>query len=69
MCRARASWRHRARVPQRSERQIDRRRIRELRVAREQLALEAAIGASDLPTDKALVTFQRISGEHAACLA
>ena len=32
-------------------------------------ALEAAIAASDLPTDKALETFQRISEEHAACLA
>jgi hypothetical protein len=32
-------------------------------------ALEAAIAASDLPTDNALETFQRISEEHAACLA
>jgi hypothetical protein len=32
-------------------------------------ALEAAIAASDLPTQNALETFQRISEEHAACLA
>ena len=32
-------------------------------------ALDVAIVASDLPTDKALETFQRISEEHAACLA
>jgi hypothetical protein len=32
-------------------------------------ALEAAIAASDLPIDNALETFQRISEEHAACLA
>ena len=32
-------------------------------------ALDAAIAASDLPTDNALETFQRISEEHAACLA
>jgi hypothetical protein len=32
-------------------------------------ALDAAIGASDLPTASALETFQRISEEHAACLA
>ena len=32
-------------------------------------ALDVAILASDLPTDKALQTFQRISEEHAACLA
>ena len=32
-------------------------------------ALDVAIVASDVPTDKALETFQRISEEHAACLA
>ena len=32
-------------------------------------ALDVAIAASDLPTDNALETFQRISEEHAACLA
>ena len=32
-------------------------------------ALDAAIAASDLPSDDALETFQRISEEHAACLA
>lgn len=32
-------------------------------------ALDVAILASDLPTDKALETFQRISEEHATCLA
>jgi hypothetical protein len=32
-------------------------------------ALDAAIAASDLPIDNALETFQRISEEHAACLA
>ena len=32
-------------------------------------ALDVAIVASDLPTDKALEAFQRISEEHAACLA
>jgi hypothetical protein len=31
--------------------------------------LDAAITASDLPTHNALETFQRISEEHAACLA
>jgi hypothetical protein len=31
-------------------------------------ALNAAISASDLPTENALETFQRISEEHAACL-
>jgi hypothetical protein len=31
-------------------------------------ALDAAIAASDLPTENALETFQRISEEHAACL-
>jgi len=32
-------------------------------------ALDVAIAASNLPTDNALETFQRISEEHAACLA
>jgi len=32
-------------------------------------ALDAAIAASDLPVNNALETFQRISEEHAACLA
>jgi|SRR5215470_7506966 hypothetical protein len=32
-------------------------------------ALEIAIAAGDLPTANALETFQRISEEHAACLA
>jgi hypothetical protein len=32
-------------------------------------ALDATIAASDLPTDDALETFQRISEEHAVCLA
>ena len=32
-------------------------------------ALDAAIAASDLPINNALETFQRISEEHAACLA
>jgi hypothetical protein len=32
-------------------------------------ALDVAIAASDLPTANALETFQRISKEHAACLA
>jgi hypothetical protein len=32
-------------------------------------ALDASIAASDLPIGKALETFQRISEEHAACLA
>ena len=32
-------------------------------------ALDATIAASDLPTENALETFQRISEEHAACLA
>jgi hypothetical protein len=31
-------------------------------------ALDVAIAASDLPTDNALETFQRISEEHSACL-
>ena len=31
-------------------------------------ALDAAIAASDLPTENALETFQRISEEHPACL-
>jgi hypothetical protein len=33
------------------------------------IALDAAIAASDLPINNALETFQRISEEHAACLA
>ena len=32
-------------------------------------ALEATIAASDLPADDALARFQRISEEHAVCLA
>jgi hypothetical protein len=32
-------------------------------------ALEATIGASDLPINDALETFRRISEEHASCLA
>jgi hypothetical protein len=32
-------------------------------------ALDATIAATDLPIEKALETFERISEEHAACLA